>query len=101
MTITRSSNVPDALGKLKSGDFELVISDLGMPDMDGYDLIRELRTIFDSSRLPAIALTGFVSESDRATVTAAGFQAHVAKPVEFDELITKIRELITLARIDA
>ena len=101
MDITRSSNVPDALGKLKSGDFELVISDLGMPDMDGYDLIRELRTIFDSSRLPAIALTGFVSESDRATVTAAGFQAHVAKPVEFDELITKIRELITLTRIDA
>jgi PAS domain S-box-containing protein len=101
MAVTRSSNVPDALEKLGGGDFDMVISDLGMPDMDGYDLIRELRSSFDSSRLPAIALTGFVSESDRATVTAAGFQAHVAKPVEFDELITKIRELITLARVDA
>jgi two-component system CheB/CheR fusion protein len=78
-----------------TSEFDLVISDLGMPDMDGYDLIRELRARFMPDRLPAIALTGFVSESDRAQVSSAGFQAHLPKPVEFEDLLKKVRELVT------
>lgn len=95
MSITRANSVPHALEKFRDSDFDLIISDLGMPEMDGYDLIRELRSSFSAQRLPAIALTGFVSESDRAQVSSAGFQAHLPKPVEFEDLLKKVRELVT------
>ena len=94
MSITRADNVSYALEKIVSNEFDLVISDLGMPDMDGYDLIRKVRASFSEQKLPAIALTGFVSESDRNNVSAAGFQAHLPKPIEFEDLIAKIRELM-------
>jgi PAS domain S-box-containing protein len=94
MSITRANSAPHALEQFGDAEFDLLISDLGMPEMDGYDLIRELRSSFSEQRLPAIALTGFVSESDRNKVSVAGFQAHLPKPVEFEDLITKIRELM-------
>lgn len=78
-----------ALEKLKNKKFDLLISDLGMPEMDGYDLIRALRSDESSPNrsIPAIALTGYVSAEDREKVLLAGFQTHLSKPVEIEELL--------------
>ncbi len=76
---------------------DVLISDLSMPDEDGYSLIRQLRQLAPErgGRLPAIALTSYGRMEDRVRVLGAGFQAHVTKPVEAEELVTVIASLVT------
>jgi len=71
---------------------DILVSDIGMPEEDGYALIREVRrrTPDRGGKVPAIALTAYVREEDRARMLEAGFTAHVPKPVEADELIRVI-----------
>jgi signal transduction histidine kinase len=69
----------------------LVISDLGLPDGSGYDLMRKLRA---DHRLRGIALSGFGMEEDVRRAEEAGFSRHLTKPVDFDQLLTAIRELL-------
>ena len=74
--------------------FDLLICDIAMPEMDGYELLRRVREQSPGSqRLPAIALTAHTGTQDRLRALAAGFQMHVAKPVEPEELITVIASL--------
>lgn len=74
---------------------DVIISDLGMPDEDGYSLIGKIRSFEGAtgSQTPAIALSGYASNSDRVRSFAAGFQAHLAKPVDFKLLVAEIRNL--------
>jgi len=69
-----------------------LISDIGMPVMDGYSLIRELRKqeVGKERRVPAVALTAYASVQDRMRAILAGFNTHVAKPVEANELVTVV-----------
>src|SRR5207244_9372003 len=71
--------------------FQLVISDLGLPDGSGLDLMGELR---DSGRLRGIALSGFGSDNDIAAAKAAGFAEHFTKPVDWARLLHTIRRLL-------
>ena len=72
----------------------IVISDIGMPEMDGYDLIRRLRVMNEGSALvPAIALTAFARKEDKSRALAEGFQAHVAKPIDPTELVQTVGKL--------
>ena len=72
---------------------DVIVTDISMPDRDGYDLLAALRDR-SPGRLPkVVALTGFASPADRERATAAGFDAHVAKPIDVGELITTILEL--------
>ena len=72
----------------------VLVSDIGMPVMDGYALIRQVRSLdAETSRIPAIALTAFARAEDRQRALAAGFQAHVTKPIAPDELVSLVREL--------
>ncbi len=75
----------------------VVISDLSMPDEDGYSLIRQIRQLAPKrgGLLPAIALTSYGRMEDRVRVLGAGFQAHVTKPVEAEELVAVIASLVT------
>jgi PAS domain S-box-containing protein len=74
---------------------DLLVSDIGMPQLDGYQLVRRLRSSgFDEKRLPAIALTAFTRGQDRADALAAGFQVHLAKPVRAQVLINAVANLI-------
>ncbi|HEV7298329.1 MAG TPA: response regulator [Tepidisphaeraceae bacterium] len=77
--------------------FDVLTSDLGMPGMDGYGLIREVRRIERergfSRGIPAVALSAYAREEDRAKSTVAGFQMHVSKPVEPAELVTMVASL--------
>ena len=74
---------------------DVLISDIGMPDMDGYALIGKLRTLRaeDGGRTPAVALTAFARSEDRRQAMLAGFDMHVAKPVEPGELVAVVSRL--------
>jgi signal transduction histidine kinase len=90
------STVDEALAALERERPDVIISDIEMPGGDGYELIRALRVREDpDSRIPAIALTGFVSVEDRIRVLTSGFQLHVPKPVEPAELVTAVATLVT------
>lgn len=70
---------------------DLLVSDIAMPDLDGYELIQQIR---QHSNLPAIALTAYAGETNQRQMLAAGFQQHLAKPVNPDELVTAIVSLL-------
>jgi signal transduction histidine kinase len=73
----------------------LIISDISMPETDGYTLLAELRRMPGLEGVPAIALTGHAMDEDRARALAAGFAVHIAKPVDPDELLRVVRRLTT------
>jgi two-component system CheB/CheR fusion protein len=83
----------DALAAAESGEFDLLFSDIAMPGMDGYALIAALRARDKTASLPAIALTGFGRAQDVKRALAAGFDAHLTKPVEMDELLDVVARL--------
>ena len=78
-----------------SPPMDILISDIGMPDEDGYALLRRVRALEpeNGGRIPAIALTAYARTQDRRAALLAGFQSHVAKPVEAAELIAVIANL--------
>ena len=88
----------EALRLLGEEDLNILISDIGMPDLDGYELIRRIRTMHASAarNIPAIALTAYARADDRQRALLAGFQMHVSKPVEPRELIAGIASLLNL-----
>jgi signal transduction histidine kinase/ActR/RegA family two-component response regulator len=91
-TVTAAGSVKEALEALESGQPDALVSDIGLPDEDGYALVRHLRDR-EAERggfLPAVAMTGFVRPEDRARILAAGFQIHVPKPVDPVELVAAI-----------
>ena len=71
----------------------IVISDIGMPDADGYELLEQLRRLPGMEDVPAIALSGYAMEEDAARSIAAGFSYHLAKPVDPEKLIEVIQRL--------
>jgi PAS domain S-box-containing protein len=75
---------------------DLLILDIGMPDMHGYELLQALRRELgaEHDRLPAIAVTGYASVEDAARAMAAGFQAHLAKPFDMEELFKLVETLV-------
>jgi signal transduction histidine kinase/CheY-like chemotaxis protein len=84
----------DALETVKEKRFDLIVSDIAMPTMDGLELMRELRQLGSAQATPAIALSGYASERDVQAALAAGFNMHVAKPVGPEELIRLARKLM-------
>ena len=88
-----------ALSLLDEWKPDLLISDIEMPGEDGYSLIRKIRSRSKAGprRLPAIALTAHARTEDRVRALTAGFDAHVAKPVEVTELVTVILSLARLS----
>ena len=79
-----------------SANFDLIVSDIGMPQTDGYMLLHQIRQLLpdQGGEIPAIALTAYATESDSRKAIAAGFQRHLSKPVEPDDLIQAIVQLL-------
>ena len=90
-----AASVPEALEALARTRPDVLVSDISMPDADGYALIREIRgrEAHGDGPTPAIALTAYARDRDRERAIASGFQLHLAKPVEPDELILAVAEL--------
>jgi PAS domain S-box-containing protein len=88
--VKTASSVAEAMVELQRGLPEIILSDIGMPVEDGYDLIRKVRSLppAKGGRIPAVALTAFARSEDRQRALLAGYQIHVAKPVEPSELLT-------------
>lgn len=86
-----------ALTLLSSDCFDAIISDIGMPEVDGFQFLRELRTRPASlgGKVPAVALTAYTRAVDRTTALRAGFQAHVPKPVDVSELVAVVASVAT------
>jgi CheY-like chemotaxis protein len=74
----------------------VVLSDIGMPEHDGYELIARLRRLPGGRTVPAVALTALARSEDRTRALRAGFQLHVAKPVDFTELVAVVQNLAAL-----
>lgn len=94
-TIEAAASVEEALAAIEAKNPDVLVSDIGMPNEDGYSLIRKVRALADAQQknIPAIALTAFTRAQDRMRALASGYQNHVAKPVEPDELATVIASL--------
>ena len=90
----------DALTLLEAKHPDVIVSDIGMPERDGYQFMQDVRSLAAScgGATPAIALTAFARSEDRARALLAGYQIHIAKPVEPHELLTTIRNLVEQTR---
>ncbi len=96
--VSPAGSAGEALTSYRDGDFDVIVSDIGMPGTDGYELIRGIRQQEASSarkRCPAVALTAYARPEDRRRVLLAGFQIHVAKPVEPAEITAVIASLVS------
>lgn len=95
-TVTSASSAKDALAAYREDSIDVVVSDIQMPDVDGYQLLREVRAIADqrASRLTALAVTAHAKAEDRLRALQAGYHAHVAKPVDPTELVLMLASLV-------
>ncbi|PAX51760.1 ATP-binding protein [Brunnivagina elsteri] len=94
--VTQATSALEALDILTQLKPKIIVSDIGMPEMDGYMLMRQIRNLpsYQGGAIPAVALTAYASECDREQAISAGFQKHVSKPIEPDELIAVVLELV-------
>ena len=99
-TVTAVASAEEAFTAVTQIKPDVLVSDIGMPTVDGYMLIRQVRTLplEQGGQIPAIALTAYAGESDGQRALAAGFQQHLAKPIEPAALIEAIASLIKNAR---
>ncbi len=95
--VTGVENGEEALRRLRETAYDLVLMDLQMPVMDGISATRTIRAGQDESfdpSLPIIALTAFSSSEDRKLTTEAGMNRHIAKPVDFDDLLQVLEDCL-------
>jgi PAS domain S-box-containing protein len=92
------SSASEALQILAQEKTDVLVSDISMPDMDGYTLMQQVRnwTVEQGGNIPAIALTAYAGEDDRQLAAAAGFQLHVSKPVMPEDLVSAIASVINV-----
>jgi PAS domain S-box-containing protein len=90
--VTTAASASEALALMEREQPDVLVSDIGMPEVDGYELLRRVRALaHDRGRkIPAIALTAFARSEDRTKALRAGFQVHVSKPVEPSELVATV-----------
>ncbi|WP_437983153.1 PAS domain-containing hybrid sensor histidine kinase/response regulator [Sorangium sp. So ce117] len=96
-TVSEAASAGAALEALHMGEFDVLVSDIGMPGEDGYAMMRRLRALgtdVPASGIPALALTAYTRMEDRRQAIAAGFQMHLAKPIEPNSLVTAVAHLV-------
>ena len=93
--VTACESAADALSALKHNDYDVLISDIGMPEEDGYTLINKVRALSKerARQIPALALTAYARDEDRRRALAAGFQTHVPKPIEPSRLVEMVSHM--------
>ncbi|MFT3924204.1 MAG: ATP-binding protein [Myxococcales bacterium] len=95
--VTTAGSAAEALALFESKNFDVLLSDIGMPDEDGYSLIRRIRQ-FSRERggaVPALALTAYARGEDRSKALRAGFNMHLAKPIDPSELLLVVATMLT------
>ena len=92
-TVTTASSAAEALSLAVTNRPHLIISDIGMPDVDGFQLLEQLRLLPGLRAVPAIAVSGYASEEDRERALAVGYLSLVAKPIDVDVLFNLIHDV--------
>ena len=97
--VSAADSAEAALTVFGQEDIDVIVSDIGMAGVDGYELIRRIRRLpGERGAIPAVAVTAYARPGDRERATEAGFQAHLPKPVEIDELLRTVASLVQNAR---
>ena len=96
--VTTCQSAQEALEITPANSIDLILSDIGMPHMDGFEMMKALRQLPNMTEVPAIALSGYVSQKDTRLALDAGFNAHISKPVEPAELMSTVARLLEKSR---
>jgi two-component system CheB/CheR fusion protein len=91
--VVTAGSAPAALAAVSKQHFDVVISDIGMPEMNGYELARALRALPDYQNVPLVAVTGYSMFDDRERSLKSGFNAHMTKPIDPRALLDLIDKL--------
>ena len=92
-SVVTAASAPAALQAARERKFDVVISDIGIPEMNGYQLARELRVMPGYENVPMVAVTGYSMFDDKERSTKAGFNAHMTKPIDPRALLDLIEQL--------
>jgi CheY-like chemotaxis protein len=95
--VQEAGGAQKALRLLEAGPVQVLVSDIGMPDVDGYELMQRLRMRADSRDMRAVAVTAFVRQEDRERALRAGFDDHLAKPTSPEVLVDTVARLAAMA----
>ena len=91
--VRTAGSAASAISLAQESQFDVIISDIGMPQMNGYELARAVRGLSGYEAVPMVALTGYSKFDDRQRSLDAGFNAHLTKPIEPRELLELIEQL--------
>jgi two-component system CheB/CheR fusion protein len=91
--VSCAATAPEALALARGQHFDVVISDIGMPEMNGYELAEALRSLPGYETVPMVAVTGYSMFDDRSRSLTAGFNAHVTKPIDPRAFLDLIEQL--------
>jgi len=91
--VVTAASAPAALKAARERQFDVIISDIGMPEMNGYQLAREMRMLPGYETVPMVAVTGYSMFDDKERSTNAGFNAHMTKPIDPRALLDLIDQL--------
>jgi CheY-like chemotaxis protein len=99
--VSTATSAAMALEMMAAAPPDVLVADIGMPNMDGYELIRRIRASEQTAvrNVPAAALTAFARSEDRTKVLQSGFEMHLAKPVDPGELVASVATLVRRARL--
>ena len=92
-SVVTAASAPAALKAARERQFDVIISDIGMPEMNGYQLAREVRLLPGYETVPMVAVTGYSMFDDKERSTKAGFNAHMTKPIDPRALLELIDQL--------
>ncbi len=95
LRVTEAEDGVDGLRKLATGKFDLIITDINMPIMDGLKLVQRVRSDDAHKDVPIIIITTEGSQEDRQRAMALGATAYITKPIQAPQVIAKVRELLT------
>jgi two-component system CheB/CheR fusion protein len=93
--VSTADSAKGALRLARKRNYDIIISDIGMPEMNGYEFATELRKLVSYDRTPMIAVTGYSEYDDRGRAVNAGFDIHLTKPIEPAQLLELMARLLT------
>jgi two-component system chemotaxis response regulator CheY len=96
LAVVEADDGVDALRKMSAGTFDIVITDINMPIMDGLKLVRRIRSDEAMKHVPIVIITTEGAEEDRERALALGANAYITKPIQAPQVIAKVRELLAL-----
>ena len=97
LTVVEADDGVDALKKLASGHFDIILTDINMPVMDGLKLVKRVRSDDVLKAIPIVIITTEGAEEDRQRALALGANAYITKPIQAPQVISKVKALLNIA----